>query len=331
MQIRFSNINDFLNNKSVPALLVSGDEPYQHMLATDIFRDYAKKSGFTDRKVLTVESGFDWFELEIAVNNLSLFGERTLVDLRIPSGKPGAKGSKAIINFIQNLHQDVMILIQAPRLDRGAINSSWVKAIDEIGGILRVWPLNEIETKKWLRQKLNSYDYSFTDEIITYIAEQVEGNLLAAMQEIEKIKLICKIKQLDIKTVNHALTNSSHYSLNDFIDSLDKKDPSRLIRILLRLKNEDFAQPLLLWSLTENIRKISDVKNITGSMRSYNKLLEEINTLHIQEIGVLTHGVKKSNNLLKHSAHADRVIKGRASGNGWRELIQLSLAAQLSV
>lgn len=327
MQIRFSQIHDFLNDQSIAVLLVSGDEPYQHMLATDIFREHAKSSGFTERKILTVESGFDWSELEIAANNLSLFGERTLIDLRIPSGKPGVSGSKTIISFIQNLHQDVMILIQTPRLDRNTINSAWVKEVDKIGGVLRIWPLNEIETKKWIKQKLNSYNFSVADEVITFITQQVEGNLLAAMQEIDKLRLLCDDDKLDIKAVNLALTNSSHYSLNELTDALARKDSGRLIRILLRLKNEDFALPLLLWGLTEKIRGIEEIDK---RLPIYNKQLENIISLHMQEVDVLDRDNKLSNDFLKHSAYIDRVIKGRASGNGWRELIQLSLAVQLS-
>ena len=329
MQIRFSQLTNTLKKQSVAALLVSGDEPYQQMLAADQFRQQAKISGFTERKILSVESGFDWSELDAAINNLSLFGERTLVDLRIPSGKPGAKGSKAIIHFVQSLHADVMILIQVPRLDRSGINSAWVKAIDKAGCVMRVWPLNEMETKKWIRQKLTTYKFTVTDEVVNYITQHVEGNLLAAMQEIEKINLISDSKQLDAKNVSAALTNSSRYSLNELLDSLVKKDVERLLRILLRLKNEDFTTPLLLWGLSENIRKIYETKihhNFKSS--ASHTYLNRINKLHQKEIGVENND--SVNVLLKHAAYVDRVIKGRASGNDWRELMQLSVATQLS-
>ena len=133
MQIRFSQLKDKLTKPVISPLLVSGDEPYQHMQACDMYRARAKELGFSERKVLTVEKSFDWTELEQEKNNMSLFGERILIDLRIPNGKPGAAGSKAIINFLDGIHEDVMLLIQASRLDRNAISSAWVKAFDKVG------------------------------------------------------------------------------------------------------------------------------------------------------------------------------------------------------
>ena len=191
---------------------------------------------------------------------MSLFGERILIDLRIPNGKPGAAGSKAIINFVENLHDDVTLLIQAPRLDRNGINSAWVKAIDNVGGVLRVWPLNEMETRNWIQQKLRAKGLTATTDVVGYITQQVEGNLLAAMQEIEKIALVSKSKDLDLKNIHALLTNSSHYSLNELMDVVLKGDVARVIRIIAGLKKEDVAPPLLLWGLTEQVRKLVDSK-----------------------------------------------------------------------
>ena len=257
MQIRFSNLKDKLSKSSISPLLVSGDEPYQHMLASDMYRARAKDLGFSERKVLTVETGFDWSELEQEKNNMSLFGERTLIDLRIPNGKPGAAGSKAIISFVENIHEDVMLLIQVPRLDRGAINSAWVKALDKVGMILRIWPLNEMETRRWLHQKLREQGFNASNDVVEFITQQVEGNLLAAMQEIEKIALVSESKTLDVKNIHTILSNSSHYSLNELMEVVLRGDVAKIIRIIESLKKEDVAPPLLLWGLTEQVRKIT--------------------------------------------------------------------------
>ncbi|MEM7401369.1 MAG: DNA polymerase III subunit delta, partial [Pseudomonadota bacterium] len=251
MQIRFSQLKNTLSNSAIGPLLVSGDEPYQHMLACDMYRKKAKELGYAERKILTVESGFDWSELAQEQNNMSLFGDRTLIDLRIPNGKPGATGSKAIINFIDNLHDDILLLVQVPRLDRSAINSAWVKALDRSGSVLRVWPLNEMDTRRWIQQKLQAKSLRASSNIVEFITQQVEGNLLAAMQEIEKIALISESKNLDDKNIHEILSNSSHYSLNELMEAVMKGDVSRIIRIVNGLKKEDAAPPLLLWGLTE--------------------------------------------------------------------------------
>lgn len=265
---------------------------------------------------------------------MSLFGERTLIDLRIPNGKPGAAGSKAIINFLNNLSEDVMLLVQVPRLDRSGVNSAWVKALDKIGGVLRVWPLNEMETRGWIQQKLRATGLTATNDIVQFITQQVEGNLLAAMQEIDKIALVSSGKDLDLKSIHALLTNSSHYSLNELMDVVLKGDVARIIRIVEGLKKEDVAPPLLLWGLTEQVRKLVGTKSGSANARVNMKqdAIRSLTSLHQQNIDVCQPGVdSKIEDLLKQCARVDRVIKGRAYGNPWHELLQLSIATRNSV
>ncbi|MFK7816139.1 MAG: DNA polymerase III subunit delta [Gammaproteobacteria bacterium] len=333
MQIRFSHLKDKLSKSSVFPLLVSGDEPYQHMLACDMFRARVKELGFAERKILTVEAGFDWSELAHEQSNMSLFGERTLIDLRIPNGKPGVAGSKAIINFIKNLHADVALLIQTPRLDRSGINSAWAKKLDKVGGLLRVWPLNEMETRSWIHQKLRAKGFTATSEVVAYITQQVEGNLLAAMQEIEKISLISDNKKLDIEIIHTLLTNSSHYSLNELMEVVLKGDAARMIRIIAGLKKEDVAPPLLLWGLTEQVRKLIESKpDVVARRNAQQDILHGLSVIHQQNTDVCQKNLgSKTTDLLKQCARVDRVIKGRAFGDPWQELLQLSIATRNSV
>jgi len=312
MQIRFSQLKDKLTNSAIKPLLVSGDEPYQHMLACDMYRKRAKDLGYTERKILTVETGFDWSELEQEQNNMSLFGDRTLVDLRIPNGKPGATGSKAIINFIENLHDDV--------------------ALDRSGDVLRVWPLNEMDTRRWVQQKLKAKELNADRNIIEFITQQVEGNLLAAMQEIEKIALVSETKNLDSKNIHEIMTNSSHYSLNELTDAVSKGDIARIVRVVNGLKKEDAAPPLLLWGLTEQARKIVETKPNYTVARNLQKDVQRLSANHQKSTDVISK-IDKSNvsDLLKQCARVDRVIKGRAYGEPWRELLQLSIATRISV
>ncbi len=336
MQIRFSHLKDKLSRPAIFPLLISGDEPYQHMLACDMFRARAKEVGFTERKILTVETGFDWSELEHQQSNMSLFGDRILIDLRIPNGKPGAAGSKAIINFLENLHEDVMLLVQVPRLDRSGMNAAWVKALDKVGGVLRVWPLNEMETRNWVQQKLSAKGLSATTNVVAFITQQVEGNLLAAMQEIEKIALISEDKNLSIKNIHTLLTNSSHYSLNELMEVVLRGDVARVIRIIDGLKKEDVAAPLLLWGLTEQVRKLVESKPNTlpaaNKSRPQKDRLHALCEIHQNNSEICQPGLNsKISDLLKQCARVDRVIKGRAYGDPWQELLQLSIATRFSV
>ena len=265
-----------------------------------------------------------------------------MIDLRITNGKPGVTGSKAIINFIENLHDDVMLLVQVPRLDRSGINSAWVKALDKVGGVLRVWPLNEIETRNWIQQKLRVKELTATNDVVGYITQQVEGNLLAAMQEIEKIALVSESKNIDLKDIHELLTNSSHYSLNELMDVVLKSDVARVIRIIAGLKKEDVAPPLLLWGLTEQVRKLVESKpnipsntSLSGSKigkNSQQDTLHALCMLHQKNTGVCRQNLaSKTSDLLKQCARVDRVIKGRAYGDPWQELLQLSIVTRYSV
>ena len=332
MQVRFSHLKDNLAKHELKPLLISGDEPYQHMLASDMYRARADELGFSERKILTVETGFDWSELEQEKNNMSLFGERTLIDLRIPNGKPGAIGSKAIVSFVENIHDDVMLLVQAPRLDRNTINSAWVKSLGKVGSVLRVWPLNEMETRRWIQQKLRAKKLTASDEVVEYITQQVEGNLLAAMQEIEKISLVSESKNLDSKNIHTILSNSSHYSLNELMDAVLKDDVAKIIRIIEGLRKEDVAPPLLLWGLTEQVRKLVESKSDVSYKVNQNNMLQKLSTIHKNSLDVCAFSDQfKTSDLLKQCANVDRVIKGRAYGDSWRELLQLSVATRLSV
>lgn len=332
MQIRFSHLKDNLAKHELKPLLISGDEPYQHMLASDLYRARANELGFSERKVLTVETGFDWSELEQEKNNMSLFGERTLIDLRIPNGKPGAIGSKAIVSFVDNIHDDVMLLVQAPRLDRNTVNSAWVKALDKVGSVLRVWPLNEMETRRWIQQKLHAKKLTASNEVVEFITQQVEGNLLAAMQEIEKISLISESKNLDSKNIHTILSNNSHYSLNELMDAVLKGDVTKIIRIIEVLRKEDVAPPLLLWGLTEQARKLVENKPDVLHKVNQKNMLQNLSITHQKSSDVCTaNNQVKTSDLLKQCANVDRVIKGRAYGDSWRELLQLSVATRLSV
>lgn len=328
MQLRFSQLKACLERTRVAVLLVTGDEPYQHMLAVDMYRSQQEKSGFTDRKILTAEAGFDWSELEAAGHALSLFGERTLVDLRLPTGKPGASGSKAITGFLQGLHADVALLVQAPRLDRNSMNSAWVKAIDQAGVLVRVWPLNYAETENWIRKKLAGEGFQAGRDVVAFIAQQVEGNLLAARQELEKIALVVEDKALTLEAVGRVMTDSSHYSLKELTEVLATREVARLVRILRGLEKEDVQPPLLLWAMTEQVRKITRARPGPASSRTANPLAR-LGRVHRHCVGV-GEGSRApgSADLLRQCAWVDRVIKGRGDGNPWHELIQLGIAIQ---
>jgi DNA polymerase-3 subunit delta len=173
-----------------------------------------------------------------------------------------------------------------------------------------------------------------TNDIVQFIAQQVEGNLLAAMQEIDKIALVSEDKILDLKSMHALLTDSSHYSLNELMDVVLKGDVARIIRIIEGLKKEDVAPSLLLWGLTEQVRKLVETRSGSSNARANMRqdTLRSLSAVHQQNTDICQQGMdSKIADLLKQCARVDRVIKGRAYGDPWHELLQLSIATRYSV
>ena len=176
-------------------------------------------------------------------------------------------------------------------------------------------------------------EYTASNDVIEFICQHVEGNLLAAMQETEKIALLCDSKTLDMQTIQMALADNSHYTLNQLIEAVSQKNTSRVIRILNTLEKEDFSQPLIIWGLVEQIRKLIDTKSkyLSNKNNPHLELLKRLCIVHQQGIGIFNdNGEIKTSSLLKQCAWTDRVVKGRASSNPWREILQLTISENLA-
>src|SRR5438874_7613793 len=186
MQIRGDDLARHLSRKIEALYLVHGDEPLLALEAGDQIRAAARRAGCEDREVLVVEQGFKWDAFVAANANLGLFGSRKLIDLRIPSGKPGVEGAKAFEAYATNPNPDNITLITLPRLDRATQNSAWFSALSEAGATIAVQPVEREALPRWIAARLARQNQRASAEVLAYIAERSEGNLLAARQEIEK-------------------------------------------------------------------------------------------------------------------------------------------------
>ena len=173
-----------------PVYFLSGDEPFQLDEAAAQIRQAAKAQGYTEREVYHVDRSFDWDLLTQSAGSMSLFAERKLIELRIPGGKPGDKGSKALVDYTQQLPEDNLLLIVSAKLDAAQTKSKWFKALDAVGATLAVWPLELQQLPAWLKKRMQLRGLQPSEDALTILAEQVEGNLLAADQELEKMLLL---------------------------------------------------------------------------------------------------------------------------------------------
>ena len=190
MKIQANQLSAHLKKSLAPCYLVSGDEHLLVAEALDAIRAAARERGFSMRELHVATTGFDWPQLTASTGNLSLFAEQRIVELRLPTGKPGRVGGAAIIDLVGQAGPDTLFIVTTPKLDRGTAASKWAKAIDKAGVTLTIWPVSLRELPGWIANRMQRAGLKPDRDAVALIADRVEGNLLAANQEIEKLRLV---------------------------------------------------------------------------------------------------------------------------------------------
>ena len=289
-----------------------------------LLRAHARSLGYQDRHVFHVERGFDWGRLAEQTGNLSLFSDKKILELRMPSAKPGTAGTKALQSYCQALPQDVVMFIQCGKLDRSSLKTKWVQAISKVGVLVRAWPLNGTELIRWVQSRLRKEQLADDRQTAEYIASRVEGNMLAAAQEIEKMALLNLGEQESDQTMAW-VSNQSKYNVFDLVDTILQGERGKTVKILKQLQQESFAPNLVLWALAELVRAVLYTAQAGRSGRKgfqnvfyYNKK---------DRLSVQAHKFNRDQlyAMLAKCAHLDQVIKGRATGNSWHGFTEIAL------
>ncbi len=289
MQLRPEQLGAHLDKPLASLYLLHGDEPLLVIEAADAIRLAARRQGFAEREVIVAGTGFRWDDLFLAAGNLSLFGETKLIDLRIPSGKPGREGSEALQRYCQTLGTGTVTLITLPELDWQAKKAAWVTALSQAGVALECNAPPLVLLPQWLAERLARQQQTASRAGLEFIAAHVEGNLLAAHQEIQKLGLLYPAGEVSLAQIEAAVLNVARYDVSDLRDALKNRDTVRAVRTLEGLQAEGAAPPLVLWALANEAR--------TAQIRP----------------------------ALLHAAKIDRMIKGLATGDLWNEFLQLAL------
>ncbi len=312
-----------------PLYVLYGDEPLLVLEAADAIRAQARRAGYSEREVLTVLPHFDWGQLLAAGSNLSLFGDRKLIDLRIPSGKPGKEGSNALQQWCQHLSPDNLLLITLPALDWREEKAAWFTTLVNAGVAIKLNapPLNELPG--WLIGRLRRQQQSAELDSLQFIAERVEGNLLAAHQEIQKLGLLYPPGKLSLAQIRDAVLNVARYDIEGLRDALLAGDTLRLTRTIDGLMQEGEAPPLVLWAMSEEIRALATIRAGLDCGRPIDSLLRDAKVW-----GPRVTPVKKALQRLstakleaamQHAGQIDRLIKGIGQGKVWDEFLRLGL------
>ncbi len=330
MKLRFEQLQQHLQQGLKPIYFLSGDEPLQLMEAADMIRQRAKADGFSERDLLHAESKFDWNELLASANAMSLFAERKIIDLRLPSGKPGDAGAKVMRAYAQKPSPDKLLLVSSGKLERSQTRSKWYQALEQAGAVLEIWPVDASQLPGWIERRLQNHQITITAPAASMLAEKVEGNLLAASQEIEKLKLLNPDKHLfDINEIEQSVTDSSRYTVFLLADAALAGGASRVTRILDGLQQEGLEAVIVLWGLSREIRTIVQINQhmatgaSSGQAFSAAKVWDQRKPLVNKAIRRVPS--RQWEQLLMRCGLIDRMIKGHEQGNPWNELLQLAL------
>jgi DNA polymerase-3 subunit delta len=317
-----------LKGDLLPIYFFSGDEPLQLGEAADAVRRFAREQGFTEREVIDAERGFDWNELLVASNAMSLFSEKRIIDLRLPSGKPGKDGGAALVEYAQRPPKDTVLLITSGKVDKRSQSAKWYKALDKVGATLQVWPVEPNELPRWIDQRLRSRGLQPDQDAVRLVAERVEGNLLAAAQEVDKLLLLNGEGALSAEQAEAAVSSSARFDAFKLIDAALMGDVPRVVRIMSGLREEGAVPIQILGAFTYKIRSLVDMAALIENGKAVDSVVAQI--WDKKRKGPVRAGLQRHNRtrwqmLLRRAAKLDRVIKGASVGNEWDELLQLSL------
>jgi DNA polymerase-3 subunit delta len=330
MKIRPEHLNTHLAKSFVSTYLISGDEPLLAQESADAVRQKAREQGFSERELFHAEGKFDWSQIHNHANSMSLFADKKIIEIRIGSGKPGDKGSKAICELCADDNPDILLLIIVPKLDRGSQNSKWVKTLESTGAHIQVWPVNARQLPRWIQQRLLQSDIRANDEAAEILADRVEGNLLAAVQEIEKLKLLCKDGQVDAETMSSAVADSARYNVFTLIDNILSGDAQSAAKSLRGLQNEGTDAIPILWAITRELRVLIDASDaITGGAKRDHALKNAgvwDNRIPLFRSALARCSSAHLRMLLYQAAAVDRGIKGMRQANVWDEMVTLILS-----
>jgi DNA polymerase-3 subunit delta len=333
LQLKAEQLGQHLARELKPLYVVHGDEPLLALEAADAIRAGARAAGYTLREVFTVERGFDWSALDHAAAGMSLFGDRKLIELRIPNGKPGTEGAAAIERHCARLADDAVTLVTLPRLDRAGQNSAWFAALAQAGVVVNVFPVDRAHLASWIAGRLARQKQKAPEPARAFIADGVEGNLLAAHQEIQKLGLLHPEGALTEEQVRDAVLDVARYDVYQVTESMLGGDRARLARILEGLEGEGEAPNRVLWVVSDDVRAVLRVKAGIAAGRPVDQLLRESRVWGEPRTTLVSRAARRLSaaaleRALAQAAAIDRMVKGLAKGNPWDEMLRLGLGLQ---
>ena len=327
MKLSGDNLAAHLSRQLASVYLVSGDEPLLVNEAADAIRGKARAQGFTERELHVVERGFDWDELIAGSRSMSLFAERKIVEIRMTNPTPGEQGANAIIELASQSSPDVLVLIITGKMDGRVQSSRWVSAIEKHGVVVQIWPVELARLPAWIRDRLARQNLKADADAAALLAERVEGNLLAAHQEVAKLALLLPPGPVSADTIVEAVADSARFDVLQLGDAAMRGQTARALRVLEGLRGEDVEPPIVLWALNKDLQWIARCQHL---MRRGQSADSAMNALYVwrNRQPAMKHALSRLRparvrELLLGAERADRMIKGVIRSDPWLEFERL--------
>jgi DNA polymerase-3 subunit delta len=329
VKISANQLSPHLKKSLCACYLVTGDEPLLVQESLDAIRAVARKAGYGTRELFVQSTGFDWNELASAGGNLSLFADKQIIELRLPTGKPGVKGSAAIADFAANMGEDLLFIVSAPKLDRNAQKTKWVKALEANGGLIQIWPVDARELPGWINARMKQVGLQPDRDAVRLIADRVEGNLLAAQQEIEKLRLLHGEGPITAAAADDAVANSSRFDVYNLVDAAVGGNGARAIRILGGVRTEGVEPVIVMWALTRELRTLAGLADDVQTGADLGSAMQRAyvwkNRQGLVRACVSRHAPANFYRLLKLARQGDAAAKGQMRGDPWQLATQIIL------
>lgn len=327
MPIKLPQLQQSLSQSIAPVYLIAGAEPLLVQEARERVIEAAAREGFAERELIVVEPGFDWENELLAAGAPSLFTQRKLIDLRLASGKPGRTGSPALISWVEDPAPDTVLILSFGSWEAAARKSKWAKVIDQAGVVVEIWPLKANELPAWISQRMSAAGLSADRDAVAMLAELVEGNLLAAQQEIDKLAMLRGGQAISAADIESSVVNSSRFDGFRLAECVLRGEISESLRVVAGLQRNDVAiQPVsaALYNELALVGALLEVHQEGGNERSFFTRARvwpmRQGPMKMAAQRLTTEQLGKA---FRYLATIDLQGKGQAAGNAWRTLDQL--------
>ncbi len=327
MRLRPDQLDKHLSSALLPVYLISGDEPLLIQEIADALRTAARKQNYLEREIMEADSAFNWGQLRGASQSMSLFAEKKILDLRI-SGKAGKEGSQAISEYCENASDDTLLMITCGRLDRASLRTKWIKAVEARGALIQVWPIDRQQLPRWLQQRAQRLGLQMDRAALEVLADRVEGNLLAASQELEKLHVLAGDKTVSAEAVNSLVASSARYDVFKLIDCLLQGQTAQALRMIHSLHGEGAEGIPLMGAISRELRNLHHCAQLIATGNGIDRVLDNtgvwdkrkplykqtLNRLSLTQLGAL----------LSFAQEIDLCQKGQRPGDPWQLIDQLA-------